>query len=92
METTINEALKIMNGHDWYYPMEDYNYIANSNAAKASMRRFVAKVNEIADSTIREALRNLWIENYNEARAEMNGKSTEGFAERKESLMKVIAA
>lgn len=92
MTTTINEALKIMDGHNWYYPMEDYNYIANSNAAKASMRRFVAKVNEIADGTIREALRNLWISKYDESRAAMNGRSTDGYKEAQNELMNIINA
>lgn len=90
MTTTINEALNIMDRHNWYYPMEDSNYFANSNAAKASMKRFVAKVNEITDSVIREALRNLWISKYNESRDAMNGNSTNGYAERQNELMNII--
>lgn len=92
MRTTnrINEALEIMLAHDWFYPMADSGYIAKREAAKTSMREFVAIVNRINNESVREALRNLWIAKYNASKDMMEGRSGEWYASRRDELMNVI--
>ena len=88
----IEEALNLLNGHDWYWRMADCNFTAHYNAAKATMREFVETVSKIDDAVVREALRNLWKLNYEHASNEVNGVETVNYESRKEEFMKAIAA
>ena len=90
MNATVTEALKIMNGYDWYWYMADYGYTQLSNSAKATMRYFVKTVAQIEDSSVREALRNLWILKYNYASASVNGRELEDYEEKKNNYMNII--
>ena len=59
----INKALATMNNHDWYWMMADYSYPA-MDYARGNMRYFVELVASIKNSTIENALRELWIATY----------------------------
>lgn len=61
----INNALKILNNHDFHYLMDDFAYTNGAiDRAHASMRNFVEVTNEIGGE-IRDTLRDLWIATYN---------------------------
>ena len=85
----ITEALNIMNAHDWYWMMSE-EYTRCYNAAKASMKRFVAVVNAIDNAAIRESLKALWMLRYNHARNAINGKHDDDSA-REQELMDTLA-
>ena len=89
---TIQEAIKMINSHDWYWMMADYGYEAHYNAAKASMRSFVSLVKTIDNINVREALRNLWKLHYEHARNSINGHDTENYEGRKTELMNIALA
>ena len=72
----IQEALQMIEHHDWYWMMSE-EYSRSYNAAKASMKAFVALLNTITDTTIREALKALWMLRYNKARNAINGNDTD---------------
>lgn len=74
--STIQEALQMIDHHDWYWMMSE-EYTRSYNAAKASMKAFVALLNTITDTTIREALKALWMLRYNNARNAINGNDTD---------------
>lgn len=86
----IQEAIQMINHHDWYWMMSE-EYTRSYNAAKASMKAFVALVNTISNETIREALRALWMLHYNNARNSINGK-VEDMSAKEAELMHTIAA
>ncbi len=81
----IQEALEIINHHDWFWMMVEYGYEASYNSAKASMRSFVALVKTIDNETIREALKALWMLRFNAARNNEDNKAKE------EELMNTLA-
>ena len=85
----IQEAIQMINRHDWYWMMSE-EYTRSYNAAKASMKAFVALVNTISNETIREALRALWVLHFNNARNAINGKVEDTTAKEAE-LMNTIA-
>ena len=85
----IQEALSIMNAHDWYWMMSE-EYTRCYNSAKASMRHFVKVVNAIDNAAIRESLKALWMLRYNNARNSINGKKEDTNAKEAE-LMNTIA-
>ncbi len=85
----IQEAIQMINHHDWYWMMSE-EYTRSYNAAKASMKAFVALVNTISNETIREALRALWMLQYNNARNSINGKVEDTTAKEAE-ILNVIA-
>ncbi len=61
----INKALEVMNGQDWYWYMSDYQVSEMKDKAYGTMRYFVELVASINDSTIRKAMRELWMATYN---------------------------
>ena len=67
MNTTeiINKALKVLNSQDWYWYMSDYQVSEMKDKAYSSMRYFVELISTISDSTIRKAMRELWMATYN---------------------------
>ena len=85
----INEALLMIAHHDWFWMMSE-EYTRSYNAAKASMKAFVALVNTISNKSIREALRALWMLKYDNARNAINGKEEDTNAKETE-LMNTIA-
>lgn len=85
----IQEALQIMNSHDWYWMMSE-EYTSCYNAAKASMRHFVKVVNAIDNATIRESLKAIWMLRYNNARNAINGNAEDNAAKESE-LMNTLA-
>ena len=87
--SSIQEALQMIDHHDWYWMMSE-EYTRSYNAAKASMKTFVALVSTITDATIREALKALWMLRYNKARNAINGKAIDTTNEEAE-LMSTIA-
>lgn len=88
----VQEALQMINSHDWYWMMADYGYIENSRSAEAHMRRFVAMVATINNAVVREALRNLWKLHYEHAHNSINGKETENYEGRRNELMEIVLA
>jgi hypothetical protein len=90
--STIQEALKRINSHDWLWMMADYGYVRNYNAAKADMREFVKLIATIEDKEVRESLKALWMLRHEEARNSINGRKTENYEARKAKLMTAIAA
>ena len=84
----IHEALQMIDHHDWYWMMSE-EYTRSYNAAKASMKAFVALVNTITNETVREALKALWMLRYNNARNAINGRDTD--ASKEAELMNTIA-
>ena len=84
--TNIQEALQMIDHHDWYWMMSE-EYTRSYNAA---MKAFVTLVNNITDASIREALKALWMLRYNNARNAINGKATDTTNEEAE-LMSTIA-
>lgn len=68
MNELINKAVSIIDSFDWYWRMEDTNYKANQAKAKYLKNQFRSILCHITDSEIKEALRQLWIANYNLSR------------------------
>lgn len=89
MSENIQEALRMIDHHDWYWMMSE-EYTRSYNAAKASMKAFVALVSTISDVTVREALKALWMLRYNNARNAINGKTEDNTAKEAE-LMNTLA-
>jgi hypothetical protein len=89
--TTIQEALNMIDRFDWYWRMADSGYDWRYNAAKAGMRKFVALVSTIDNEIVKKALRNLWTLKFEEARDAMNGKNTDN-SEKKNEYMAALAA
>ena len=89
--TTIQEALNMIDRFDWYWRMADSGYDWRYNAAKAGMRKFVALVSTIDNEIVRKALRNLWTLKFEEARDAVNGKNTDN-TEKKNEYMAALAA
>ena len=90
--STIQEALKRINNHDWYWRMSDYGYEQNYNAAKADMKEFVKLLAIIENQDVRESLKALWLLHHEDARNSINGKKTENYEARKAELMTTLAA
>lgn len=94
MATTANkieQALSILNGHDWYWCMSSSNnaYFKASN----SMRAFVELVASIENRTIVKALRDLWKATYEYVHATMfssNEAAKAEFKAKEAELMAVI--
>ena len=59
----IKKALSILDNHDFYYMMSDYEYEKAKRSARASMKYFVEVTNTLP-SNLREMMRNLWIAAY----------------------------
>ncbi len=89
-QNNISEALEMIQSHDWYWMMSE-EYTRSYNAARASMKAFVATVNTIADASVREALRALWTLKYNNARNAVNGKE-EDIKDETELMNKIALA
>ena len=92
MSDKINEAIEMVKHHDWYWMMEDYGYIENSNRAEAHMRRFVRLVATIDNANVREALRNLWTLDYDHAHDNIAGRETENYECRRNELLNIALA
>lgn len=88
--TNIQEALKMIDNHDWYWMMSDYNYEAHYNAAKADMKEFVRLVASIDNASIRETLRALWTLAFENARDAINGRRNDT-TDKKAELMNALA-
>ena len=61
MNSNIQEAIKMIETHDWNWRYADYGYDSRYDAAKASMKTFVKFVKTIENADVREALRNMWM-------------------------------
>ena len=68
----INEAINMIEHHDWNWRMADYGYESRYNAAKANMKAFVNLVKTIDNAGVRETLRNMWVLVFNDNREEYN--------------------
>ena len=90
--SNIQEALKMIDSHDWYWMMSDYGYERNYNAAKAGMRAFVRLIATIEDNNVRESLKALWMLQHENAHDSINGRQTKNYEARKAELMTAIAA
>ena len=89
--TTIQEALIMIDRFDWYWRMADSGYDWRYECAKAGMRKFVALVSTLDNEIVRKALRNLWTLKFEEARDAVNGKNTDN-TEKKNEYMAALAA
>ena len=92
MATTVNkieEALSILNNHDWYWMMCDSN--SAYGYARGSMRAFVELVATIENSSIVKALRDLWKATYEYVHATMWGSNDAAKAEFKEKEAELMA-
>ena len=95
MATTSNKiekALQILKHQDFYWMMADYSTKAYNNAY-STMRSFVELVASIEDSTIVNALRELWIATYKYAKASIwssNAAAEAEFKTKEAELMAVI--
>ena len=87
----IQEALQMIESHDWYWRMADSGYDWRYENAKAGMRKFVALVHSIDNEIVRKALRNLWTLKYEEARDAVNGKETDNTEIRNEYMAALAA-
>lgn len=88
----INKALATMNNHDWYWMMADYSHPA-MDYARGNMRYFVELVASIMNSTIENALRELWIATYDYIHANMwskDEKASKLYETKKAKLMAII--
>ena len=88
----INKALDAMNNHDWWWMMADYSHPA-MDYARGNMRYFVELVATIADSGIRNALRELWKATYENVHKNMWSKDEEAnkaYEAKKAELMAII--
>ena len=94
MATTASKimtALQILSQHDWYWCMADSNRAYGH--AYGSMKMFVELVATINDSTIVNALRNLWIAKYEYVSATMwnsNEAAKAEFKAKEAELMAII--
>ena len=89
---TINKALDAMNNHDWWWMMADYSHPA-MDYARGNMRYFVELVATIADSGVRNALRELWKATYENVHKNMWSKDEEAnkqYEIKKAELMAII--
>ena len=86
--SNIQEALQMIDHHDWYWMMSE-EYTRSYNAAKASMKAFVALLNTITNESVREALKALWMLRYNNARNTINGREAD--TSKEAELMNTIA-
>ena len=87
----IEQALSLMNSHDWYWMMSDSN--SAHGYACGSMRAFVELVATIEDCTIVKALRDLWVATYNYVHATMwssDDKAKTEFKTQETELMSII--
>ena len=75
-QSNINEAVKMIEHHDWDWRMCDYDYEANYNSAKAHMKSFVKLVNTIDNAQVRETLRNMWVLVFNSKMEEYRSLKT----------------
>ena len=88
----IQEALKMIDNHDWFWMMTDSGYESYRNAAKSHMKAFVKLVASIENASIREMLRNLWTLRWESARDSINGRKNEENRAKQEELLKALAA
>ena len=86
----IQEAIKMIETHDWYWRMAE-EFTRHYNNAKASMKTFVTFVNTIEDKAVREQLRALWVLYFDNANAAINGKEYNGFDIKKAEILKALA-
>ncbi len=86
----IAEAIEMINGHDWYWRMADYGFESRYQSAKATMKAYVALVANLTDSTVKQALRDLWTLHYNVASDDVNGRNTDYFEAQEASLLAII--
>lgn len=87
----IQEALQMIDNHDWYWRMADSGYDWRYETAEAGMKKFVALVNTIENKIVRMALRNLWTLRFEEARDAVNGHDTDNSAKRNEYMAALAA-
>ena len=83
----IQEAIQMIENHDWFWMMADYGYEQNRNSAQTHMKSFVKLVASIADASVREMLRDLWTLRWEAARNTINGKYNENNQAKQEELI-----
>ena len=76
--TNIQEAIEMIEHHDWNWRYADYGYESRYDAARRSMKNFVQLVKTIENDKVRETLRNMWMlvyyskmEDYNTCKDEL---------------------
>ena len=69
MNDLIENAINLINSHDWYWTMCDYGYSENLKQAENHRNQFAKVLSLISDNTIYTTLKNMWIANYNLAAA-----------------------
>lgn len=74
---TIQEAIIMIETHDWNWRYADYGYDSRYNAAQASMKNFVKFVKAIDNAEVRETLRNMWTLLYNSKMEEYRSTKNE---------------
>lgn len=94
MTTTeiISKAMKVMDGHDWWWCFADYTH-PDIDYARGSMREFVELVATIQDAAVRNAMRELWVATYENVHANMfhdNEEASKAYETKKAELMKII--
>ena len=89
-DNKIQEAIKMIETHDWYWQMAE-EFTRHYNNAKASMKHFVKFVNKIEEKAVREQLRALWMLYFDNANAAINGKEFNGFETKKAEILKSLA-
>ena len=90
LNNKIQEALQMIESHDWYWRMAE-EFTSYFNNAKASMKTFVTFVNTIEDKAVREQLRALWMLYFDNANAAINGKEFNGFETKKAEILKSLS-
>lgn len=73
----IQEAIKMIEHHDWNWRYADYGYEAHYDAAKADMKAFVKFVKSIEIAEVRETLRNMWTLVFNDKMDEYRTRKAE---------------
>ena len=90
--TNIQEALRMIDNHDWYWMMTDSGFESYRNAAKSHMKAFVKMVASIENASIREMLRSLWTLRWESARDSINGRKDEKNMAKQEELLNALTA
>lgn len=90
LSNTIQEAIEMINNHDWFWMMTDSGYDHYRESAKSHMRSFVKYVSTIEDEDIRKMLRNLWTLRWEAARNSINGRKDDENQAKQDALINAL--
>ena len=88
---TIQEAIQMINNHDWFWMMTDSGYDHYRESPKSHMRSLVKVVSTIENANIREMLRNLWMLRWEAARNAINGRKDVENQAKQDALINALA-